>query len=81
MYTLIGDYIMDKFFHILYKNNGDERYPDFKLYKMISRSVHNHVPIEQLTKYESYFEKYTISKKRINKGHIFNIDELPSYVN
>jgi hypothetical protein len=28
--------------NILYKENGTERYPGFKLYKMISRKVHNH---------------------------------------
>ena len=30
--------------NILYKKNGEERYPDFKLYKMIARTVHNHLP-------------------------------------
>lgn len=34
--------------NILYKSSGEERYPEFKLYKMISRTVHNCVPIEQL---------------------------------
>ena len=30
--------------NILYKTNGVERYPDFKLYKMIARTVHNPTP-------------------------------------
>ena len=34
----------------MYKKNGEERYPDFKLYKMIARTVHNHVPELQLKK-------------------------------
>ena len=34
--------------NILYKKNGDERYPNFKLYKMISRIVHKHTPENQL---------------------------------
>jgi hypothetical protein len=34
--------------NVLYKKNGDERYPNFKLYKMIARTVHNHTPEEQL---------------------------------
>lgn len=34
----------DKGINLLYKNNGDDRYPDFKLYKMIARCVHNHTP-------------------------------------
>jgi len=62
--------------NILYKNNGDERYPDFKLYKMIARTVHNHVPSKVLE--NPHFEKYLIAKKRINNiGHIINIDEIP----
>jgi hypothetical protein len=62
--------------NILYKNNGDERYPDFKLYKMIARIVHNHTPHKVLKNH--LFEKYTISKKKINNtGAIFNIDDLP----
>jgi hypothetical protein len=34
----------DKNRNVLYKTNGDERYPDFKLYKMIARTVNNHIP-------------------------------------
>ena len=60
---------------ILYKNNGEERYPDFKLYKMISRKVHNHKPINELQ--NSYFDKFIVPKKAIKKGSfIWNIDEL-----
>ena len=62
--------------NILYKNNGSERYPDFKLYKMIARTVHNHSPQNVIKK--SLFEKYLISKKKINnQSGIFNIDNLP----
>jgi hypothetical protein len=35
--------------NVLYKKNGDERYPNFKLYKMIARTVHNHTPENQLS--------------------------------
>ena len=45
---------------ILYKNNGEERYPDFKLYKMISRKVHNHKPIDELQN-SSYIINYIFS--------------------
>ena len=66
----------DKDKNILYKNNGQERYPDFKLYKMIARTVHKHTPQNVLN--NKYFEKYTVPKKNINKkSSIFNIDELP----
>lgn len=65
----------DKNKNILYKNDGDERYPDFKLYKMIARTVHNHTPQKVLKK--EVFEKYQIARKKINnQTAIFNIDEL-----
>ena len=68
---------------MVYKNNGVERYPDFKLYKMIARCVHNHTPQAQLERPE--FNKYLVFNKNISKNesnntiHI-NIDELPIYV-
>jgi hypothetical protein len=34
----------DKGLNVLYKRNHEERYPCFKLYKMIARTVHNHTP-------------------------------------
>ena len=65
--------------NILYKNNGSERYPDFKLYKMIARSVHKHTPQNVLLK--PTFEAYKIAKKNINNvQEIFNIDNLPVMV-
>jgi hypothetical protein len=67
----------DKGRNILYKNNGEERYPDFKLYKMIARTVHNHKPCDEIK--NSYFDKYIISKKKINKQKIMNLDNLVSY--
>jgi hypothetical protein len=70
--------IDDNGINVLYKNNGVERYPDFKLYKMIARYVHNHTPINQLERPE--FSKFVISKKNISKNeYVFNIDEIPSY--
>jgi hypothetical protein len=34
--------------NIMYRRDGEERYPGFKLYKMIARNVHAHTPQEQL---------------------------------
>ena len=59
--------------NILYKKNGEERYPDFKLYKMIARTVHKHTPEEQLNR--SYFSKY--ESKDFKDG--FDIDAMPTY--
>ena len=71
--------IDDNGINILYKNNGIERYPDFKLYKMIARYVHNHTPQAQLERKE--FSKYIVSNKNIPKNEtIINIDEFPSYI-
>ena len=70
--------IDDNGINVLYKNNGVERYPDFKLYKMIARYVHKHTPLDQLERKE--FSKFIVSSKNIPKTEtIINIDELPSY--
>jgi hypothetical protein len=68
----------DKGRNVLYKKNGDERYPDFKLYKMIARTVHGAVPHEQLRR--PMFAHYAIPRKQIKgKPRIMDIDALPSY--
>jgi hypothetical protein len=60
LYDLIEEWCLDdKNRNVLYKKNGEERYPDFKLYKMIARTVHAHIPELQLTK--PIFKKYVIS--------------------
>ena len=56
--------------NVLYKSNGEERYPDFKLYKMIARIVHNHIPEKQFE--HACFNKYKTSP--IEK--YINIDEF-----
>lgn len=61
--------------NILYKQNGKERYPGFKLYKMIARSVHNHIPIKQLER--NIFTQFVITSKYANKKNVVNIDKLP----
>jgi len=54
----------DKGRNILYKSNGEERYLDFKLYKMIARTVHNCVPATQVNK--ALFDDYKITVKKYN---------------
>jgi hypothetical protein len=61
--------------NVLYKKNGDERYPGFKLYKMIARTVHRHTPEQQLK--NSYYNRYIHSHKG---EHFINIDDFPTYV-
>jgi len=68
--------------NLLYKKNGEERYPNFKLYKMIARTVHKHTPEEQLN--FPYFKQFLISKKQNTMPndsiHVIDIDAIPSYV-
>jgi hypothetical protein len=74
--------IDDNGINVLYKNNGTERYPDFKLYKMIARHVHNHTPHMQLERSE--FKKFlvteSIKKSAKNSVNIMDLDILPSYI-
>ena len=63
--------------NMLVKKNGDERYPDFKLYKMITRSVTRHIPRNQLER--EIFSKYIVSKKIVKKKKIMDIDQIPNY--
>jgi len=44
--------------NILYKRNGSERYPGFKLYKMIARTVHQHTPEAQLQ--DPWFQRFIV---------------------
>lgn len=70
--------IDDKDRNILYKTDGEERYPEFKLYKMIARTIHGAVPSKQLG--HECFGKYVVTKKKINKNHkIINIDKIPVF--
>jgi hypothetical protein len=64
----------DKGINMLYKNNGQDRYPDFKLYKMIARCVHNHTPQAQLERPE--FKAYTDFKGTV-PNDVIDIDKIP----
>jgi hypothetical protein len=69
----------DKGINMLYKNNGTDRYPEFKLYKMIARCVHNHTPQAQLERPEfDAFARFTGTVK--NNDDVINIDQIPCYV-
>jgi hypothetical protein len=76
---LIFDWCLDdNGINILYKNNGVERYPDFKLYKMIARCVHNHTPQGQLERPE--FKKFIVTKNKAPSDKtIINIDNIPCF--
>jgi hypothetical protein len=63
--------------NILYKKNGEERYPNFKLYKMIARTVHKHTPQMQL---EFDFFKQFKQNSGEPVDNIMDIDKIPCYV-
>jgi hypothetical protein len=62
--------------NMLYKSNGQDRYPEFKIYKMISRCVHNHTPEAQLER--DCFKKYIYNGKIKSKDMLTDIDNIPS---
>ena len=71
----------DKGRNILYTSEGDERYPEFKLYKMISRTVNNVLPEKEIQK--EIFKKYIVNKKSIKNNLrdknvlLLDVDEIP----
>ena len=69
----------DKGQNMMYKANGNERYPDFKLYKMIARNVHNHIPSKQLEREE--FKQFLVNPKHLSKIKEIdiNIDNIPEF--
>lgn len=62
---------------ILYKKNGEERYKNFKLYKMIARNVHEHTPEKQLE--FDYFKKHVFTPTKKELRYVINIDDIPSF--
>jgi len=76
IHKIIVDWCLDdEGKNMLYKNNNQERYPDFKLYKMIARKVHGHLPHKVLQ--QKLFNKFMVPKKEIKSGSlIMNIDTI-----
>ena len=70
----------DKGKNVLYMSNGEERYPNFKLYKMIARTVHKHTPENQLE--YPFFKQFMMKSKNLVLDNIdmINVDSMPCYV-
>jgi hypothetical protein len=68
--------IDDNGINVLYKKDHTERYPEFKLYKMIARCVHRHTPDAQLKRpeFEAFLEK---EKTKDPCSFLINLDEIP----
>jgi hypothetical protein len=68
----------DKGRNILFKRDGDERYPGFKLYKMIARTSHDHTPEKMLAGY--VFDTYLMAAKKCKKQErLMDVDAIPDY--
>jgi len=79
--NVIVDWCLDyKGRNVLIKNNGEERYEDFKLYKMITRTVHGHVPKNQLSRdiFKQYISNNTKVKSKFKKI-VVDIDKINDY--
>jgi len=63
--------------HVLYKENGVERYPNFKLYKMIAKTVHKHTPHTQLS--NPLFKAFPCKSTDVNMADVMDIDKMPCY--
>ena len=81
IYDLIFSWLYDdNGENVLYKSNGDDKYPGFKLYKMISRIVHKHIPEEQYN--HKSMKKHIISELNFelcvkeDKHHYMDIDKI-----
>ena len=77
MARLISSWLIDdKGRNILYKNTGEERYPEFKLYKMIARTIHGAIPEQQID--NEIFKTYIVSKKKLGKHvKVMKLDRIP----
>ena len=74
--TIILDWCKDdKGRNMIYKKSGEERYPDFKLYKMIARSVHNHTPTNVLKK--EFFNQFKTKESVV--GEMVDVDSIKKY--
>ena len=62
--------------NVMYKKNGSERYPGFKLYKMIARTSHHHTPEAQLQ--DQWFRQFMIQDQE-EPSEIMDIDTYPEY--
>jgi hypothetical protein len=65
VFEIIDEWCLDdKGRNVLYKRSGYDRYPDFKLYKMISRTCHNNCPEIQVK--NKFFKPFITQEKFFN---------------
>jgi len=71
----------DKGKSMLYTKSGKERYPYFKLYQMIARTVHRHIPLQQI--HNPLFAPFLLPEGNLphkKKSDVWiDLDALPDY--
>ena len=81
IYDLIFSWLYDdNNRNMLYKSNGEDKYPGFKLYKMISKIVHKHIPKEQYN--HKSMKKFMVDKiNKRNRVRLIHIDKIADEFN
>jgi hypothetical protein len=68
LYNLLWSWLLcDDGHNVLIDANGDERYPDFDLYKVIAAEVHGAIPSQQLRKpiFECFHFKQSLEDQKV----------------
>lgn len=60
--------------NLLYNNNGNERYPEFKLYRIIAKKINHCLPKDQIK--NCMFTQYIIEDTSVNHTQLMDIDLL-----
>ena len=77
VYDLIFSWLYDdNNRNMLYRSNGNDKYPGFKLYKMISKIVHHHTPEKQYD--HPCLQKFLVDTVDVEEGmeKVVNIDVM-----
>lgn len=73
VYNLLWEWILDdEGKNIVRTPNGEERYPDFDLYRALSRDIHNAVPKKCVE--HSVFQRFRYSDKERISGNIYQLN-------
>jgi len=77
VFRLICEWCLDDFGKsVVYTKSGDERFPDFNLYKQIARRVHKHIPSEQVRR--PIFSAFLYETDSPLSSSLIDIDGIPN---
>ena len=70
LYNLLWTWLVcDDGHNVLMDGDGQERYPDFELYKVISSQVHGAIPSEQIRK--SFFDNFIVEASQVKEHKVY----------